>query len=58
MELNTLKCQPYTSFIVNCEHIYLYQISIDLKIEVPNEIVEQFDYLIINGIKFKKDKSE
>jgi len=58
MEVNTLKIEPYKNFIIECEHIYLHQTSIDLKIEVSNEIIEQFDYLIINGIKFKKDKSE
>ncbi len=58
MEENTLKVEPYKNLIIECDHIYLHQTSIDLKIEVPNEKIEQFDYLIINGIKFKRDKSE
>lgn len=48
----------YNTLIINCEHIYLYQTSIDLKIEVPKEKIEQFDTIIINGIKYSKDKSE
>ena len=43
---------------IECEHIYLHQTSMDLKIEFPTEKIEQFDYLIINGIKFKKEKGE
>ena len=58
MEYKTLKIEPYKNFIIECEHIYLHQTSIDLKIEIPKEKLEQIDYLIINGIKFKKDKSE
>ena len=58
MEENTLHNPPYNTLTIECEHIYLHQTSIDLKIEVPNEKIEQFDYLIINGIKFKRDKGE
>lgn len=54
----TLKNPMYNTLIINCEHLYLYQTSIDLKIEVPKEKLEQIDYLIINGIKFKKDRSK
>ena len=62
MEENTLKVAPYkpssNTLTLECEHIYLHQTSMDLKIEVPTEKIEQFDYIVINGIKFKKDKSE
>lgn len=52
-------CTPRDRYlIIECEHIYLHQTSIDLEIEVPTEKIEQIDYLIINGIKFKKDKGE
>ena len=46
------------NFIINCDSIYLNQKSIDLEIQIPTEKIEAFDCLIINGIKFKKDKSE
>lgn len=49
-------CTPRDRYLtIECEHIYLRQTSIDLEIEVPNEKIEQFDYLIINGIKFKRE---
>ena len=50
--------QKPDTLTIECEHIYLHQTSMDLKIEVQTEKIEQIDYLIINGIKFKKDKSE
>lgn len=43
---------------IECASIYLKQKSIDLEIQIPTQKVEQFDTLIINGIKFKKDRSE
>ncbi len=52
----TLHNPSYNILTIECEHIYLNQTSMDLKIEVSNEKIEQIDYLIINGIKFKKDK--
>ena len=55
---NEIKNSLYNNLIIDCEYIYLYQTSIDLKIEIPKEKIDRFDYLIINGIKFKKDKSE
>ena len=55
---NEIKNPLYNNLIIDCEYIYLYQTSIDLKIEIPKEKIDRFDYLIINGIKFKKDKSE
>ena len=55
---NEIKKPLYNNLIIDCEYIYLYQTSIDLKIEIPKEKIDRFDYLIINGIKFKKDKSE
>lgn len=58
MEENTLRNPGYNTLTIDCEHIYLHQTSIDLKIEIPKEKLEQFDYLIINGIKYSKDKSE
>lgn len=58
LKVSTLKVEPYKEFIIECEHIYLHQTSIDLKIEIPKEKIEQFDNIIINGIKYSKDKSE
>lgn len=58
MEENTLRNSGHNTLIIDCEHIYLHQTSMDLKIEVPKEKLEQIDYLIINGIKFKKDRSK
>ena len=55
---NEIKNPLYNNLIIDCEYIYLYQTSIDLKIEIPKEKIDRFDYLIINGIKFKKDKGE
>ena len=55
---NEIKKPLYNSLTIDCEYIYLYQTSMDLKIEIPNEKIDRFDYLIINGIKFKKDKGE
>lgn len=55
---NEIKNPLYNNLIIDCEYIYLYQTSMDLKIEIPKEKIDRFDYLIINGIKFKKDKSE
>ena len=55
---NKIKNPLYNSLTIDCEYIYLYQTSMDLKIEIPNEKIDRFDYLIINGIKFKKDKGE
>ena len=49
-KLNTL--------VIECNSIYLHQKDIDLKIKVPKEKIERFEYLVINGITFKKDKSE
>lgn len=46
------------TLVVECNSIYLHQKDIDLKIEVPKEKIERFEYLVINGITFKKDKSE
>lgn len=37
------------------DSIYLHQKSIDLEIQIPTQKVEQLDYIIVNGIKFKKD---
>lgn len=58
MEEYELYEPSYNILTIECEHIYLHQTSIDLKIEIPTEKIEQIDYLIINGIKFNKDKSE
>lgn len=55
---NKIKNPPYNSLTIDCEYIYLYQTSMDLKIEIPKEKIDRFDYLIINGIKFKKDKGK
>ena len=55
---NKIKNPLYNRLTIGCEHIYLYQTSMDLKIEIPKEKIDRFDYLIINGIKFKKDKGE
>ena len=55
---NKIKNSFCNSLKIDCEYIYLYQTSMDLKIEIPNEKIDRFDYLIINGIKFKKDKGE
>ena len=55
---NEIKNPLYNNLKIDCEYIYLYQTSMDLKIEIPKEKIDRFDYLIINGIKFKKDKSE
>ena len=55
---NEIKKPLYNNLIIDCEYIYLYQTSMDLKIEIPKEKIDRLDYLIINGIKFKKDKSE
>ena len=55
---NKIKNPLYNSLTIDCEYIYLYQTSMDLKIEIPNEKIDRFDYLIINGIKFNKDKGE
>ena len=55
---NEINNPLYNNLTINCEYIYLYQTSMDLKIEIPKEKIDRFDYLIINGIKFKKDKSE
>ena len=43
---------------INCDNIYLNQKSIDLEIQIPTEKIESFDYIVINGIKFKKDMGE
>lgn len=55
---NEIKNPLYNNLEIDCEYIYLYQTSMDLKIEIPKEKIDRFDYLIINGIKFKKDKSK
>ena len=55
---NKIKDPLYNSLTINCEYVYLYQTSMDLKIEIPKEKIDRFDYLIINGIKFKKDKGK
>jgi len=46
------------TLIMNCDSIYLHQKSVNLEVQIPTEKVEQFDCIVINGIKFKKDKSE
>jgi len=43
------------NFILDCDNIYLNQKSIDLEIQIPTEKIKQFDYIILNGIKFKKE---
>ena len=58
MEEYALYEPSYNILTIECEHIYLHQTSLDLKIEIPTEKMEQIDCLIINGIKFSKGESE
>lgn len=44
--------------IINCDHIYLTQKGIDLKVEIPQEKIANFEEIIINGIKFTRENKK
>lgn len=43
------------NLFIECDSICLNQRSIDLEIQIPTRKVEEFDFIIINGVKFKKE---
>jgi len=53
-----LKDERPNTLVIECDNIFLNQKSIDLTIGIPIEKIKQFDFLTVNGIKFKRDKSE
>lgn len=46
------------NFIIDCNNVYLNQRSIDVEIKIPAQRFENIDNIIINNIKYKKDKGE
>ena len=45
---------PNTITIGNCEHIFLTQKGIDIKVDVHTDDFDKIEEIIINGRKFKK----
>lgn len=46
---------PNTLEIKNCERIILKDKSLDFSFEITKGKIEDFDEIVINGIKFKKE---
>ena len=40
---------------ISCKNIKLCDTKADLTIDVPQEKIEQYDAIVINGVKFKKE---
>lgn len=40
---------------ISCKKLQLLDKSANLTIDIPQEKIEQYDTIIINGIKFKKE---
>ena len=49
------KYSPNTIAIENCEHIYLTQKGIDIKVDVHIDDFDKIEEIIINGRRFKKE---
>ena len=47
-----LECTRPRTLQIDCDTITLKDKSVDLTINIPTEKIEQFDYLILNGIQF------
>lgn len=42
------------TIIITCDKICLIHNSLEIEIHIPNEKIERFETIIINGIAFKK----
>jgi len=48
----------HRNLYLECDKIYLTHTFADISIEVTSERIDKWEYIIINGVKFKRDKSE
>ena len=45
-------------FVIECDNICLFHNSLGISIPIPNEKIECFEAITINGITFKKEVLE
>ena len=41
---------------IDCKEVRLFVKGIEMRIDIPNEKIKNYDAIVINGIKFIKEK--